>query len=89
MAMVVAIRNIEKAVNGSGKKYPSSSEIKNKHIVRKSIVAGRNISKGELLTEDNLLVKRPGTGINPMEWNEVIGKRALRDYEADELIYFS
>ena len=84
-AMVKAIRNIEKAL-GSGIKKPSPSELKNKPIARKSIVADRDIRKGELFTEKNLTVKRPGTGISPMRWDEVIGQVAQKDYEEDELI---
>ena len=84
-AMVTAIRNIEKAM-GDGIKKPSSSEIKNMPIARKSIVAKNSIKKGELFTKDNLTVKRPGTGISPMEWDNVMGKPANRDYEIDELI---
>lgn len=84
-AMVNAIRNIGKAL-GSGIKKPSSSELKNKSIVRKSIVAARNINKGEEFTEGNITVKRPGTGINPMRLDEVMGKRASKDYYKDDLI---
>lgn len=84
-AMVKAIRNVEKAF-GDGIKKPSSSELKNKPIVRKSIVASRNIEKGEIFTEENITVKRPGTGINPMEWDRVIGRRAIRDFKEDEII---
>jgi len=74
-----AIRNIEKAL-GNGIKKPSPSELKNKPIARKSIVAARNIHKGESFTEENLTVKRPGTGISPMRWDEVIGKVTQKDY---------
>ena len=84
-AMVVAIRNIEKAL-GVGEKKPSSSETKNISVVRKSIVAKMSIKKGELFTEENLTVKRPGTGISPMGWDTVIGKAASSDYEMDDLI---
>ena len=83
--MIEAIRNVEKAL-GTGIKKPSDSERKNLPIVRKSIVAKRNIKKGEMFSEENLTVKRPGTGISPMRWNEVIGKRASRDFEKDEVI---
>ena len=85
-AMVSAIRNIEKAVGGDGTKHISESERKNIAIARKSIVAARDIKKGELLTEDNLTVKRPGTGISPMRWEEVIGTKAIRDFNDEELI---
>lgn len=84
-AMVHAIRNIEKAL-GSGLKKPSPSELKNKPIARKSIVAARDIKEGEEFTEENLTVKRPGTGISPMRWDEVIGQKAGKDYNIDELI---
>ena len=84
-AMVRAIRNIEKAL-GKGIKKPSPSELKNKPIARKSIVAARNIRKGESFTKENLDIKRPGTGISPMRWDEVIGQVAQKDYEKDELI---
>jgi N,N'-diacetyllegionaminate synthase len=83
--MVKAIRNIEKAM-GSGEKVPSASEKKNIAIARKSIVAAKNIHKGERLTEDNLTVKRPGEGISPMRWDEIIGSIAKKDYLTDELI---
>jgi N-acetylneuraminate synthase len=85
-AMVMAIRNIEKAVAGSGLKEVSASEVKNKPIVRKSIVAAKRIVKGEFFTVENLTVKRPGTGISPMQWDEVIGKTAKKDFEEDNLI---
>jgi len=84
-AMVKAIRNIEKAL-GSKVKKPSKSEIPNIKIARKSIVASCNIKKGEEFSEDNLAIKRPSTGINPMRWNEVIGTVATKDYIEDELI---
>ena len=84
-AMVSAIRNIEKAM-GNGIKKPSPSEIKNMPIARKSIVAKMTIKKGELFTEENLTVKRPGTGVSPMEWDNVIGKPANCDFEMDDLI---
>lgn len=84
-AMVSAIRNIEQAL-GDGHKHVSESERKNITIARKSIIASRNIKKGETFTEENLTVKRPGNGINPMCWNEIIGKTAIRDFKEDELI---
>ncbi|WP_045212421.1 N-acetylneuraminate synthase [Desulfonatronovibrio magnus] len=84
-AMVKAIRNIEQAM-GDGIKRPSPSEMKNKPIVRKSIVAACSIKKGEVFTEENLTVKRPGTGIPPMRWDEVIGQTAHKDYMVDDLI---
>ena len=84
-AMVRAIRNIESAL-GDGQKEPSESEKRNIGIVRKSIVAKCDIEAGELFTEDNLTTKRPGTGISPMQWCQVIGQRAKRKFQADELI---
>jgi N,N'-diacetyllegionaminate synthase len=83
--MVKAIRNIEKAL-GSSVKKPTKSETPNIAIARKSIVASSFIKKGELLSTNNLAIKRPGTGINPMRWDEVIGTVATKDYEIDELI---
>lgn len=84
-AMVVAIRNIESAM-GDGIKKPSPSERKNIAIARKSIVAQKSIKRGEIFTEDNLTVKRPGNGISPMKWDMIVGKRADRDYKQDDLI---
>lgn len=84
-AMVSAIRNIEQAI-GNGEKTASPSERKNRPIARKSIVASRPIRMGEVLTEENLTAKRPGSGISPMKWFEVLGTRAIRDFEEDELI---
>lgn len=84
-SMVKAIRNIEIAL-GDGIKKASSSESKNKPIARKSIVAKCDIKKGDLFSESNLTIKRPGSGISPMRWDEVIGLRATRDYKEDELI---
>ncbi len=83
--MVNSIRNIEKAL-GSTKKEVTSSEIANISIVRKSIVASKDIKKGELFSEDNLTTKRPGTGISPMKWDDLIGKPANRNYKMDDLI---
>lgn len=85
-SMVSAIRNIEKAVSGSGIKEPSSSEMKNKPVARKSIVASKAIKQGEVFTDDNITVKRPGTGTSPMIWDQIIGTRAEKDFEPDELI---
>lgn len=83
--MINSIRNIEKSL-GSGDKAASPSEIKNKAVARKSIVAKTNIKAGDVLSEDNITVKRPGLGISPMRWNEVLGTKAVRDFEEDELI---
>jgi N,N'-diacetyllegionaminate synthase len=84
-AMVSAIRNIEKAL-GRNEKILSPSEEVNINIVRKSIVANQNIKKGDLLTDKNIAVKRPGGGISPMRWDEIIGTVASKDYNTDELI---
>jgi N,N'-diacetyllegionaminate synthase len=84
-AMVSAIRNIEEAL-GDGIKKPTDSEIKNKAIARKSIVAARLIKKGEVFTEQNLTVKRPGNGLSPMKWFDVIGSISPKDFQEDELI---
>jgi N,N'-diacetyllegionaminate synthase len=84
-AMVKAIRNIELAL-GDGIKTPSASERKNIAIARKSIVADREIPKGEIFSEDNISAKRPGDGISPMHWDEIIGKTASRSYQIDEKI---
>lgn len=84
-AMVSAIRNIEQAL-GSEEKKVSSSEMKNKAVARKSIVAAKAIKAGEMFSEENLTVKRPGIGISPMKWESVIGQVAIRDFEQDELI---
>jgi N,N'-diacetyllegionaminate synthase len=83
--MVISIRNIEAAL-GDDIKKPSASEIKNRPAARKSIVALRNIAKGEIFDEKNITVKRPGTGISPMRWDEVVGKSAQRSFLVDEMI---
>ena len=84
-AMVRAIRNIELAI-GNKEKKPSESEKKNIAVARKSIIAARDIKKGEMLTEKNLTTKRPGNGISPMRWYEILGTRASRDFHEDEMI---
>ena len=84
-SMVISIRNIEKAL-GDGVKTPSNSERPNMISVRKSIVANQSIQKGDILTIDNISVKRPGSGISPMKWNEVLGSVAAKDYQIDDLI---
>jgi N,N'-diacetyllegionaminate synthase len=84
-AMVLAIRNIEKAF-GDGIKKPSKSESSNIAIVRKSIVAKTKITKGDIFSEKNITTKRPGSGISPMKWDEIIDSVALKNYEEDELI---
>lgn len=84
-AMVAAIRNIEVAL-GDGIKRLTSSEAKNKSVARKSLVAKQKIKAGDVFSEQNLTAKRPGTGISPMRWDEVIGRIAPRDFAEDELI---
>ena len=83
--MVNSIRNIEKSL-GNGVKSVSASEFPNKNIARKSIVAMKAIRKGEIFTTDNITTKRPGNGISPMRWFDVIGTEAIRDFKEDELI---
>jgi len=84
-AMVGAIRNIELALGNSVKK-PSNSEIPNMNVARKSIVAKTEIKKGEILTEENITIKRPGNGLSPMRWDEIVGTIASKDYQEDELL---
>ena len=84
-AMVIAIRNVEKAL-GDGIKIPSGSEKPNIVVARKSILANQKIKKGDTLTEENIIVKRPGNGISPMKWDEVIGLVAAKDYQVDDKI---
>lgn len=84
-AMVDAIRHIECAI-GTGVKEPSKSEMVNRQVARKSIVAKQRIQCGEIFTEENVTTKRPGNGISPMKWHEVLGQRAKRNFEEDELI---
>mgnify|MGYP006093117681 CR=1 FL=1 len=84
-AMVIAIRNVEKAL-GDGIKIPSGSEKPNIVVARKSILASQKIKKGDKLTEENIIVKRPGDGISPMKWDEVIGLVAAKDYQVDDKI---
>ena len=84
-SMVASIRNIEKAM-GNNEKKPSPSESINIEVVRKSIVASQDIEKGEVLTERNIAVKRPGDGISPMKWDSVIGSVAVKSYNSDDFI---
>ena len=84
-AMVTAIRNVEQAL-GDGIKRVTDSERTNISVARKSIVAANDIKTGDVFTEDNLTTKRPGDGISPMKWNEIIGLRADRDYKTDDKI---
>ena len=83
--MITSIRNIEKAL-GSVEKKITVSEAPNKSVARKSIVAKCDIAAGEILTEENITTKRPGNGISPMRWNEVLGTKAIRNFKEDELI---
>lgn len=83
--LVRGIRIVEMAM-GNGVKQPSAIEEKNKNVARKSIVAARNIKMGEQFTEENITVKRPGNGVSPIRWNEVLGMKAIRDFSEDELI---
>jgi N,N'-diacetyllegionaminate synthase len=85
-SMVNSIRNIEKALSGSGIKEPSKSELKNRQIIRKSIIALKPITKGEIFNNRNIGTKRPGTGISPMKWESVIGQVSKNNFEQDELI---
>ena len=84
-AMVAAIRNVEKSL-GSEIKEPTNGELRNRNGSRKSIRAGKILRKGEIYTESNLIVKRPGDGVSPMLWDKTIGQRANRDYQPDEKI---
>lgn len=84
-AMVAAIRNIEQAL-GDGIKRLTPSEVRNRPVARKSLVASRPIAAGERFTPNNLAAKRPGTGLSPMRWDDVIGRTAPRDFAIDELI---
>ncbi len=84
-AMVAAIRNIEIAL-GDGIKRLTPSEVRNKPIIRKSLVASQTINAGEVFNAENITAKRPGTGISPMRWDEIMGRPAPRDFAADELI---
>jgi N,N'-diacetyllegionaminate synthase len=86
-AMVTAIRNIELAMSGDGEKKPSESETKNIAIARKSIHINKNLSKGHTITDDDIISLRPGDGISPMEWENIIGKKLTKDKnEFDKLL---
>ena len=84
-AMVDAIRNIEIAL-GDGIKKLTSSEEKNMKVARKSLMCKDPIKKGQIFTEDNLVAKRPGTGLSPKLWDELIGRKSNKDYDKDEMI---
>ena len=83
--MINCIRSLEIAL-GSFEKKPSKSELKNKNIIRKSIVASKDIKKGDTFSADNLTSKRPGNGLSPMFWNQIIGDISTRDYKKDDQI---
>ena len=83
--LILKVRNIEKAL-GTGKKEPNSAELKNMEHVRKSIVANEEIHVGDIFTKDNLTVKRPGTGISPKEWFNILGTKSLKNYKKNDLI---
>jgi N,N'-diacetyllegionaminate synthase len=85
IAMVQSIRVVERAL-GNGVKKVTRSELKNIDVARKSLVANKKIKKGDIFDSDNVSVKRPGYGISPMRYNEVIGRVAIRDFDVDELI---
>ena len=84
-SMVSAIRHIEMAM-GDGEKKPAQSEMANRIVARKSIIARKPVAKGEILTEENITTKRPGNGLSPMMWHEVLGTAAVHDFKEDELI---
>jgi len=84
--MVTSIRNIEKAISGHGKKLPSPSEFKNIEVARKSIHTTRSIKEGETIKEEDIIALRPGNGISPMNWKNVIGKKVTRRYTASEML---
>jgi len=84
--LVIAVRNVTRALGDGVKRPANERECNNRAAARKSIVAACKIRSGELFSEDNLTTKRPGTGISPMRWPEVIGKKAMRDYEENEFI---
>ena len=83
--MIDGIRNVERAL-GDGLKRPSPSELKNRPVARKSLVAIRPIRRGEVFGEENMGAKRPGTGLSPMRWDEVAGRVATKDFAVDDLI---
>ena len=83
--LVESIRKVEKIL-GKKEKFANSSELENSILVRKSIVASKNIKKGELLSSSNLTTKRPGMGLSPMLWHDIIGKKASKNYRINEFI---
>ncbi len=84
-ALVQAIRHVEEAF-GSSTKTPTKMELCNRNAARKSIVASCDIKRGTILTEENITVKRPGSGISPMQWDEILGTKAIKDFRKDEMI---
>lgn len=89
MAMVKAIRNIEKAIHGNGIKSATPSEIANKPIVRKSVFARKKIEAGQEIAEEDLMTLRPGDGINPMEWNKIVGRKAALEIPESKKLTWS
>lgn len=83
--MIKSVRNVVTAL-GNGEKVLQESEAKNRDVARKSIVAACGIKKGDIFTTDNITTKRPGSGISPMRWKEILGSKAVRDFKEDELI---
>lgn len=88
-AMVKAIRNIEIAIGGSGIKKPSESEIKNICIARKSIHLNKNLPKGHIVCEEDIISLRPGDGISPMEWNNIVGKELKEEKKKFDKLFYS
>ena len=88
-AMVKSVRNIELAISGSGIKKPSESEIKNITIARKSIHLNKNLSKGHIICEEDIIALRPGDGISPMEWNTIIGKKLKEEKKGFDKLFYS
>ena len=86
--MVVGIRNIEKAISGSGQKEVSKSERKNLKIARKSLFIGAELKKGQTMSDEHLIVLRPGNGLSPMKWKEVVGKKVKKDLSLGHLLTF-
>ena len=83
--MVESIRAVEQAL-GAQEKRPSRTEAPHREVVRKSLVAIKPVKKGDLFSTENLGVKRPGSGVSPMRWHEVLGQPAHRDFQPDELV---
>jgi sialic acid synthase SpsE len=84
--MVIAIRNVSEAIDGTGLKEPSAVEIKNMVAARRSLFARTNISVGEKMLKEKLVAQRPGLGISPMDWSQVVGKKAKREIQKGEIL---